>query len=69
MVKGLSKLSYPDTILRDCGIRREDRQDLWKAMHDKNCSRYFLTELMCVCMYVYIILHYITMVLYNLNCI
>ena len=36
-----AKQTYSDTILRDCGTRREDRQDLWKAMHDKNCWRYF----------------------------
>ena len=31
----------PDIILRDCGMQREDIQELWKAMHDKNCWRYF----------------------------
>ena len=36
-----AKQTYPDVILRDCGMQREDRQDLWKAMHDKNCWRYF----------------------------
>ena len=36
-----AKQTYPDIILRDCGMQREDRQELWKAMHGKNCWRYF----------------------------
>ena len=35
-----AKQTYPDTILKDCGVQREDPQDLWKAVLDKNCSRY-----------------------------
>ena len=32
-----AKQTYPDIILRDCGMQREDKHKLWKAMHDKNC--------------------------------
>ena len=51
-----AKRTYPDIILRDCGMQREDRHELWKAMHDKNCWRYSprLTEPMYVCMYTYV---------------
>ena len=33
--------TYQDIILKGCGIKRENQQDLWKAMNDKNCWRYF----------------------------
>ena len=36
-----AKRTYPDTILRDCGMQTEDRLVLWKAMHDKDCWRSF----------------------------
>ena len=36
-----AKQTYPDTILRDCRMQKEDRIVLWKAMHDKDCWRSF----------------------------
>ena len=39
-----AKRTYPNTILRDCGMQKEDHLVLWNAMHDE-LQEIFLSDM------------------------